>query len=630
MAIGALSPLGLDDDAVDVVRLGEPARVAIRRDEAMAHAGFARPVCARVSEAALSEPSHPASPLPGFNPVGGVEVTSGDRACRLLDRVTDLALTKLVSVRPSSTRSKIGLLLGTSSGGMCTAEELFARRARGERVSPGIASGATYFAPFVRARSRIEARGFVVARSLNVVTACAASTWALGVGLMWLESGDVDVVLAGGFDALCTFVASGFESLRATSSTLPAPFRAGRDGMALGEGAALVALVREGEERGAPVRFFVSGFGASTDAVHITAPDRTGGGLARAANAALRDAGVGPEECGLVSVHGTSTPYNDAMEARALATVFGDREPIVHPFKAQIGHTLGAAGVLETLALARAIEARIAPASAGDGDLDPDARARVLTNAEPLVSDAGLKLSAAFGGANAALVIERSTTPARPRARPRRAVYLKGFERAKSADPQLIASASGEPLDKINRADAVSLQLATAIAKLGRTRVQGAGVIVGHFLATIDLNERFYGRVFSRGPTAAEPRLFPPTSPNLMPGQVAIYFGLTGPSAAVASGPGAALDPLVLATDLIARGDADKMLATAVDVLGPTSSFLLEQAFQDARGVTTGAVAALLDADPTDAIADLSELGSGDGEGHASLADALASLASRA
>ncbi|NUP07626.1 MAG: 3-oxoacyl-ACP synthase [Polyangiaceae bacterium] len=611
LAYGVVSPLGVGDDGVDVARIGEPARIAIRKDDEMVARGFLRPFCARASDASFD----------GTEP--------GDRANRLLDRAMDQLLDALANSEVWIARPRIGFVLGTSSGGMCTAEALFERRARAETVPPDVARGATYFAPFERARARLEGRGARVVQSMQIVTACAASTWALGVGLRWLEARAVDLVLAGGYDAFCTFVASGFEALRATSASMPAPFRVGRDGMALGEGAALVALVREGEEAGAEPRFFLGGFGASTDAVHITAPDRTGGGVARAGKAALADAALDAATCGVVSAHATSTPYNDAMESRAIATLFGDVSPVVHPFKAQIGHTLGAAGVLETLALAHSMHARVAPAAAGTGTLDADAPARLLERAEPHTFDAGLKISAAFGGANASLVVERAGTKARAEPRTRRRVYLKAFERVDAVDAAAVAAASGEAADKVARADEISLLLATAVAKLGRARVEGGGIVVGHYLATIDINERFYARVLAKGPPSAEPRLFPPTSPNLMPGQVAIYFGLTGPSAAVASGRNAALDPLVLGADLVAWGDADKMVVAAVDLLGPASTFLLGDAFADARGVRTGAVAALVDCDPDGALAAIDRLDLEPGEGHASLADALARLATR-
>jgi 3-oxoacyl-[acyl-carrier-protein] synthase-1/3-oxoacyl-[acyl-carrier-protein] synthase II len=401
--------------------------------------------------------------------------------------------------------------------------------------------------------------------------------------------------------------------------------------MALGEGAALVALVREGDEHGAAVRFFVSGFGASTDAVHVTAPDRTGGGVARAAEGALRDAGLPASACSLVSAHATSTPFNDAMEARAIARVFGAPGPIVQPFKAQIGHTLGAAGVLETLAIASALEHHVAPPAAGAGALDADASVRLIERAEPLVCDAALKLSAAFGGANAALVIERASSTPRADARPRARAYLKAVAVAAVADAPSVAQASGEPHDKVARLDPLSLLLATAVAKLGRARVAGAGIVVGHALATLDINERFFSRVIARGPTAAEPRLFPATSPNVMPGQLAILFGLTGPSAATASGPGGALGPLALAVDLVVSGRADRMIASAVDVLGPASRDVLAAAFADeGHDVLDGAVAALIDRDPEGALCAIDDLLATDhtaerapGFGHRALAEEL-------
>ncbi|MBK6520432.1 MAG: 3-oxoacyl-ACP synthase [Polyangiaceae bacterium] len=607
VAIGAVSPLGAGDDATDVTRAGEPARVAIQQDDALVSLGFARPFCAR-------------APREVFEGAG-----AADRATVLLDRATDLALEALVAALPRALERRVGLVLGTSSGGMCTAEALFERRARGAADAAEVARGATYFAPFARARGRLAERGVRVVRSTHLVTACAASSFALGVGLRWLEAGYADLILAGGYDALCAFVAAGFESLRATTASRPAPFRVGRDGMSLGEGAGVVALVREGDEQGAPARFYVSGFGASTDAVHITAPDRTGGGVARAARAALADASLEAGACGVVSAHATSTPYNDAMESRAIREVFGAFEPVVHPFKAQIGHTLGAAGILETLALARAIEAQVAPAAAGAGALDPDASVRLLERAEPMSFAVGLKISAAFGGANASLVVEHPRARPRTGPRARRAVYLKAIARAREADVDAISAESLEARDKLSRADALSLLLATPIARLGRARVQGGGVIVGHFLATLDINERFYARVLAKGPTAAEPRLFPPTSPNLMPGQVAIFFGLTGPSAAIASGLGGALDPLSMGAELVRFGDAERMVVSSVDLLGPSSTFVLEYAFPEARGVATGAVAALLDADPSGALAevpeDLGHLVGGDG--HEALAEAL-------
>jgi 3-oxoacyl-[acyl-carrier-protein] synthase-1/3-oxoacyl-[acyl-carrier-protein] synthase II len=600
IAIGALSPLGKGEAAFDVTGLGAPAPVAVRRDEGLAQAGFARPFCARVDDAHLAP--------------------AADRADALLDVAADLLLAELADTGVLEGRARVGIAIGTSSGGMRSAERFFEARTRQEEPPVELARAATYFAPFRRLCDRLHAEGMRIERTTQIVNACAASTWALGVGLAWLRREAVDVVIAGGYDALGPFVAAGFEALRATGSKPAAPFRLGRDGMALGEGAGLLALVREGEERGKRVRFVISGFGASSDAVHITAPDRTGDGLARAAQAALADAEMAATSVGLVSAHATATPYNDAMESRAIRAVLQGDEAVIHPMKAQIGHALGAAGVLETLAAGRALEAQVAPAAAGTGEGDPDAPARLLAAAEPLAAPAALKLSAAFGGMNAALVVERAGTGASRRPRALRKVFVKAVAATRSADAAAVSAATGIEVDKLLRIDELSLLGATAVARLGRSDLAGGGIVLGHALATVDINERFYTRILAKGPTAAEPRLFPPTSPNLMPGQIAILFKLTGPSAATVVGPGGGLSPLALAAELVASGAADRVVACSLDLLGPASSSILARCFSDARDVETGAVAALVDADPEGALQDLDLDLAPTGFGHLALA----------
>jgi 3-oxoacyl-[acyl-carrier-protein] synthase-1/3-oxoacyl-[acyl-carrier-protein] synthase II len=587
----AVSPLGEDDGAVDPGALGDPARVGIRQDAELAAAGLSRPFAARAPSSAWA----------------GSERT-GDPATGLLLPVLARCFDDVVSRWGALEEQRVALVLGTSSGAMTSAERFFRVRAAGEPLPAGLAAEATYFAPYRAALGWLSERGVTTVGSMHLVTACAASTWALGVGLRLLRAGEVDLVLAGGYDALTTFVAAGFEALRATTASRPAPFCSSRDGMSLGEGAGLVALVREGEERGVAPRFFVSGFGASTDAVHVTAPDRTGAGLARAATRALSDAALPAASAGLVSAHATSTPFNDAMEARAIHAVFGEDRPVVHPFKAQIGHTLGAAGVLETLALARALERAVAPASVVGPDLDPDASVELTPTTKPLATRAGLKLSAAFGGANASLVVEPLGAPS-TRAGARSAASDPALQAFVSpavgvAEVQLdrLSEALAMDRDKLQRLDPLSLVCATAIAELqrqvlnplGRALSPDTGVIVGHSLATVDVNERFFQRILARGARYAEPRLFPPTSPNLMPGQVSILFQLKGPSAALAGGPGSALDALTLASLLVRGGDADDVVVVLVDPAGDTSRAVVEVAFAEHEDFTHGASACLV------------------------------------
>jgi 3-oxoacyl-[acyl-carrier-protein] synthase II len=365
----------------------------------------------------------------------------------------------------------------------------------------------------------------------------------------------------------------------------------GRDGMVLGEGAAAIALVRSAETRGARAFGHVLGFGASTDAVHITAPDRTGNGLRRAIEAALQDANLPASRCDLVSAHATSTPYNDAMESKAIHDVFPN-DPVVHAFKAQIGHTLGAAGVLETLALLDAIDQAILPASAIASEIDPGARVRMLSESETAAISIGVKQSAAFGGANAALVVGREGAP--PSAERSTQLFLATGPRVVSVDLDIIAKHSGVDINQLARMDTLSLLGATAVAHLidAHGPLSGAGIIVGHALATIDINEQFYRRVLSHGPRGAEPRLFPPTSPNLAGGQIAILFGLTGPSAACCGGLDGGVEALLVASEICAA-PCPRIVVVALDTIAEGAEEL-HATLAGERTLEPGAVACLV------------------------------------
>ena len=577
IAAGAVSPFGLGADATPAGAVGAPAERRIMLDPALEAAGLRRPFSARA---------------PGDLGVA----PSGDRATDLLVAAFTQVAAALDAARPGWRGERVGVAVGTSSGGMLTSERFFAARAAGV-ATPELARGATYFAPLDAALAALD-----LASSqprAQILAACAASTIALGLGLRWLDRGACDLVLAGGYDAISVFVAAGFEALRATTSGGPRPFRVGRDGMSLGEGAAIVAMVREGDRRGRAPLARVAGFGASNDAVHITAPDRTGSGLARAAAAALADAGILPARVDLVSAHGTSTPFNDAMESRAIAALFGDRRPVVHPFKAQIGHTLGAAGVLEALAAAAALRDGIAPAAAGEGDRDPDAPALLLDRAEARPLEAALKLSAAFGGTNAALVL--TTTPSGRRPRAPRPVFLRAVAHVDAVDLVALAGATGVARDRLARLDLLCRLGLAAVAALahdvGRAALVGAGIIAGHGLATIDTNESYDARRRARGAASVEPRVFPATSPNALVGECALVFGLTGPSFAVSSGLDGATEALAAGIELVAAGDADHLLVVAADDAGPVAHDLLALAGWSDRALARGAVALLLVAD---------------------------------
>jgi 3-oxoacyl-[acyl-carrier-protein] synthase-1/3-oxoacyl-[acyl-carrier-protein] synthase II len=566
IAFGAVSALGEGRAAFHAGSVGAVAQGAIAVDDELARAGLLRPFAAR---AALASSDH--------------------RAAALLERALDACAHDLDVVRPGWRRERVGLVLGTSSGGMRAAERAFASISRGEPVAD--VEAPTYFGPMARAARRLRVP---LDPSILVLGACASGAFAVGLAKRWLERGACDLVLAGGFDEVTVFVAAGFEALRATTAAPPPrPFRLGRDGMALGEGAAIVALTRS--HAGLPVVAFVSGFGAASDAVHLTAPDRGGRGLERAVTRALHEAG-GPG-IDLVSAHATATPLNDASEFRGLSAALGPvrvREAVVHPFKAQIGHALGAAGALELLACIDAIDRGVLPASAGDGPLDPDAPARLLERTLSGAPRAALKVSSAFGGANAAIVVTSGrAVPEGPEPTRRAAFVGASVHVEHELAPDELAAKIHWPTERVERGDALVRLALAAVARLASVcgPLDGCGIVVGSAMATLETNAVFAARLRDRGARSAEPRRFPYTSPNAGAGECSIAFGLTGPSFSVGGGSHAALEALACAALLVEAGDSDRMIAVAVDDVGPVTRAL------GGRELRSGAVAVLLTAD---------------------------------
>jgi 3-oxoacyl-[acyl-carrier-protein] synthase II len=578
IARGACSALGMGLDAADSGRLDEPAVGRVARDEELANAGLARPYVARA-------------------PLDRSRVADDrDHATAMLEYAFAECARELDVALPGWRAMRVGAAIGTSSGGMRSFEELFG----GLRGREPRALSATYIGPFAEA-----ARPCAFEPVSLVLGACASSTIAIGLGVEWLEANRCDIALCGGFDAVSVFVAAGFECLRATCGPDgPRPFRAGRDGLALGEAAAIVALVRPsslgGQRLRSRVEAWITGFGASCDASHLTAPERSGGGLARAANAAIAAAGCPKIE--LVSAHGTSTAQNDAAEAAALGLVFSTRErtrlstgsPVpVFSFKGSVGHTLGAAGALEVLATVDALERGIAPASVGTGPIEGGVH--VLDHGRPSSARTALKLSSAFGGANAALVISLDPK-AEVSARAPREVYLSRAIAVglSDTDPAALATRSGYAVDRIGRADdLVRLALAAMVAleddNGGRGSLKGAGIVVGQGLATIETNARFLARVQKAGVSRAEPRRFAYTTPNAAAGECAVAFGLTGPAFAVGGGPHGGIEAIGVAADLVRSGVAERVVVIAADEAGEASARI-------APGTKSGAVGLVVDA----------------------------------
>jgi 3-oxoacyl-[acyl-carrier-protein] synthase II len=253
--------------------------------------------------------------------------------------------------------------------------------------------------------------------SFAPLSACAAGAHAIGEAVELIESGRADAVVAGGSEAaLVPLARAAFSALDAMSDLgISRPFDARRDGFVMGEGAAVLIFedAEQARERGANILAYVRGYGATTDAYHLTAPDKEGTGAAEAIRVALEDAGLTPEDIVYVNAHGTSTPLNDRAETLALKTALGDaaKDIPVSSTKSAIGHLLGAAGAVEAVATILALRDRIAPPTLGyeeaDEGLDLD---YVPGKARPLDIDGkpavGLSNAFGFGGHNAVLCLE--------------------------------------------------------------------------------------------------------------------------------------------------------------------------------------------------------------------------------
>ena len=302
-----------------------------------------------------------------------------------------------------------GIYFGSSTGGMFESESYFAdllgeprRAARIGRLSaqqtcsPGESVGRAH-----------GVRGPVQ----TVASACASATLAMGNALAALRAGEIDIALAGGSDSLCRLTYAGFNSLRAVDPRACRPFRAEREGMSIGEGAAVLVLetAASASARGARVLGWLVGAGASCDAHHMTAPDPQGAGIARAVAAALTDAGLEAAAIDFVNVHGTGTPHNDAAEANMLRAVFGDRLPQLPltSSKGAIGHYLGAAGAIEAVATMLCFLHGAVHPTPGEGAVDPAMGLDLVTGSARPLAGARFALSTnlAFGGTNAAIIL---------------------------------------------------------------------------------------------------------------------------------------------------------------------------------------------------------------------------------
>ncbi len=321
-------------------------------------------------------------------------------------RIVRMALAVLEGVAGAGERAvrrhgpdRVAIVLGTSTGGIEETERAVeAHAATGalpERFS--LERTHAFHALLDAVRLRTGARG----PAWIVSTACSSSGKVLGSARRLLAAGLADAVLAGGVDTLCQTTLRGFRSLEALSSGACRPFAAARDGLSLGEGGAFLLVERAGD---GPAR--VLGVGETSDAYHMSHPHPEGRGARAAMAEALRQADLPGSAVDHVNAHGTGTPANDVIEARAIADVVGPRVPVAST-KGYTGHLLGAAGATEAVFAIMALEQGLAPASLGAAPLDPGVNVDVCLAPRRVDCRVVLSNSFAFGGSNVAVLLGR-------------------------------------------------------------------------------------------------------------------------------------------------------------------------------------------------------------------------------
>jgi len=250
-------------------------------------------------------------------------------------------------------------------------------------------------------------------------TACAAGAHAIGDSFKIIERGDADVMICGGAESAITPMSvAGFSAMRALSTNnddpvhASRPFERDRDGFVIGEGAGIMILeeLESAKRRGAKIYAEIVGYGAAADAFHLTMPDETGSGARRVMQRTLKDAGISPEQVGYINAHGTSTPYNDKFETKAIKDTFGAHayKLAVSSTKSMTGHLLGAAGGIESVFSVLVLHRNVLPPTINYVNPDPECDLDYIPN-EPREArvDYVLSNSFGFGGTNAALLFKR-------------------------------------------------------------------------------------------------------------------------------------------------------------------------------------------------------------------------------
>jgi len=401
--IGIISPLGLDSVTTwEALLAGKSGADKITLFDATAHE------------------TKFAAEVKNFDPANYIN----RKEVRRMDRFAQLGVVAAMEAMKNSglqitdeNRDNIGVLIGSGIGGLTTvSEQLRVLMEKGpDRVSPFLVP--MMIADMAAAQTSINLG--IKGPNFCATSACSSGSDAIGTAADIIKRGDAVAMLAGGSEAVITPIGiAAFNAARALSTRnddpqkASRPFDATRDGFVLAEGSCVMVLedFDYARKRGAKILGEIIGYGASSDAYHVTAPDENGDGAIRAMRMALRKAGLQPADVSYINAHGTSTPMNDRIETKAIKTVFGELAPKIpiSSTKSMTGHMVGAAGAVEAAICLLAIVNGVIPPTINYANPDPDCDLDYVPNT-PRKAELNIALSNSFGfgGHNSVLVVKK-------------------------------------------------------------------------------------------------------------------------------------------------------------------------------------------------------------------------------
>jgi 3-oxoacyl-[acyl-carrier-protein] synthase II len=302
---------------------------------------------------------------------------------------------------------RIGVCIGSGAGGLLSGEVFRRQSIKSGKGMPSLLVPFTTYAFTDLLALKAGTRGL----KTTISTACSSSSTAIGIGAEWVRKGRCDIVITGGSESLSETTFAGFNSLRVVDELPCRPFDRERRGISLGEGAAIM-LIEEynaAQRRGAKIYAEVLGYGISSDAYHVTAPEPQGTGILQAIEMAMRNSGCDKGEIQYINAHGTGTPANDLAETNAVKRFFG-RSAYNIPIsstKSMIGHCLGAAGAVGAVAAILPLIRGVIPPTASYKNPDPQCDLDYVPEPRRMAVKTALSLSLAFGGNNTAVVLKK-------------------------------------------------------------------------------------------------------------------------------------------------------------------------------------------------------------------------------